>query len=117
MADFAGVDVDRELLPIACTLGPSSSRDRLNRWAALNDTYRIGSSRSNGRYIVTYRNTDTSRSELAALVAGERDCCGFVGWSSDVIDGDLRLTVEGSAEQIDGILFVADAHAEASWSE
>jgi hypothetical protein len=110
MTDSGRDDTGRELLPIACTLGPSSSRDRLSRWTALNDAYRVGSSRSDGRYVVRYRHTGESRAELETLVAGERDCCGFVSWSSDVIDGELRLTVEGSADQIDGVLFVADAH-------
>jgi hypothetical protein len=86
-------------LPIACTLGPADGRDRIARWRALHEQARPTATRDAGRLELRYAAGPGTYDELTALVAAERDCCGFVAWSAS-LDGDVPvLTVTAPADE------------------
>lgn len=87
-------------LPIACTLAPSVGREQIERWQELEDQCALGAVRTDSELVVHYTRTDDSVRRLRDLVEVERDCCSFVDWAIDDSQGELRLVVTGTPDQL-----------------
>jgi hypothetical protein len=65
----------------------------MRRWQALAERGRASARRSGPRLEVRYQPEPGVREELEALVAAERQCCGFVAWEVSEDGGDPVLQV------------------------
>lgn len=83
-------------LPVACTLGAQDGSARMRRWKALADRVRPEALLSGHVLEVRYRSAPGVREELEALVAAERECCGFLAWevAEEGDDPVLRVTAD-----------------------
>ena len=75
-----------EAIPIACSLGASDLRRRLDEIAALGGESLIERSAENERHLLRFRAGTETRRRLEAIVAAEAECCSFL---------DLSLTEQG----------------------
>lgn len=87
-------------LPIACSLGPDQGADRMARWQAVNRSL-AGREHRAGVIEARYVGGASLRSELAALVAAERDCCGHLTWELDDAADVVTLRIRGSEDDLD----------------
>lgn len=90
-------------LPLACTLGLADGAERLRRWHALAAAAPPQLRRERGRLELRWSLDDASVDELEALVAAERECCGFVDWTlAPEADGAL-LTITAQPGRADDV--------------
>lgn len=83
--------------PIACSLNGDAARRRWEEWTTLlRGQGRVEHSR---RSLTVAFGPDAARWEkLVALVASERECCGFVEWELDDLGSEIVLTLRGEKE-------------------
>jgi hypothetical protein len=80
-------------LPLACALGPANGAERMRRWHALAATAPPRRDRERGRLELRWSLEGAGFAELEALVAAERECCGFVAWTLAREPGGALLTI------------------------
>jgi hypothetical protein len=83
--------------PIACSLGASDLRRRLDEIAALGSESLIASEDRDGTRVLRFRPDEETRQRLKAIVAAEAECCPFLDLRLGAGDGELILTV-GAAQ-------------------
>ena len=84
--------------PVACSLGAGDLARRAARWQALAArALRRASPTERGVRLVFSAGPGVA-GELRALVALERDCCGFADWSVREDGDELTLEVNGDGE-------------------
>jgi len=95
--------------PIACTLGASDLRRRLDEIAALGADALIAHEASEGAHILRFRRDDETRPRLERIAAAEAECCSFLDLSISERDGDLLLAIaaaEGSEQVAEALALV-----------
>ena len=95
--------------PIACTLGKSDLRQRLEEIATLGAKSLLGHEIKDGTHTLRFRNDGSTRRQLEQIVAAETECCPFLELEIDERDQALLLAL---AAPDDG-RFVADELARA----
>lgn len=108
-AHTRGVQVDadgRALLPVACTLNPYDGAQRLSEWRRLASEAGLGTEMLPGQLRLRFANTPDVGVELARLVDAERECCAFLGWTLDSGDGEWRVTITGTDDDLRTVLLV-----------
>ena len=88
-----------ERLPIACSLDGDQARRRWHEWNALLNR-RLSIDRSPERLTVSFPIGDDLIADLSALVAAERQCCGFVAWDLEDRGNEVVLIVRGDIEGV-----------------
>lgn len=73
--------------PIACSLGPSDLRQRLDAIAGIGADSLISRSVQGNRHLLRFRASTTARQGLERIITAESKCCAFL---------DLSLSQEGS---------------------
>lgn len=88
---------------LECTLGPEQLVDRRAAWgevaAALVDRVRT----ENG-FRARFRRSPGISDALRALVAAERDCCGWASWALSDEGNSVVLDVTGPPERIGALV-------------
>jgi len=79
--------------PIACSLGASDLRRRLDKIAALGSESLIGGETRGGSHVLRFRDDEETRRHLAEIVAAEAECCSFLDLDLSEREGELILTV------------------------
>ncbi|HEX3735956.1 MAG TPA: hypothetical protein VHV53_00295 [Solirubrobacterales bacterium] len=79
--------------PIACSLGASDLRRRLDEIAALGSESLIAGEARDGTRVLRFRHDEETRRRLMEIVAAEADCCPFLDLDVSECDGELILTV------------------------
>jgi hypothetical protein len=82
-----------EALPMACSLGASELRQRLDEIAAIGAESLIGRSEEDGRHLLRFRSDARTRRRLAAVVAAEAECCSFLALSLEQRGDELVLSI------------------------
>jgi hypothetical protein len=95
--------------PIACTLGESDLRRRLEQLGALGGDALIAHEGASGIHTLRFRRDEETRHQLEQIVDAEASCCSFLDLTIDERDGELVLTIAASA----GGEAVAEALADA----
>lgn len=93
----------RDLLPIACTLGPDEGAARLAEWQQLGAIAGAGREHAPGRVTLRFRDLPGVGAELERLVAAERACCAFLGWHLVHADAQWHVEVSGSDEELQAL--------------
>ncbi len=83
----------------SCSLSPDDLRDRGIAWKRL-EAVLIDRLRTDGGFRVRYRGAPGVSDSLRALVALERDCCGWASWSVSDTDGYAVLDVTGPHDKV-----------------
>jgi DNA-binding transcriptional MerR regulator len=93
--------------PIACTLPRSVIPDRVAAWQSVLSSAHARTRTSDGRLRIEFDSAITL-SELAALMAAERECCSFFSFALTVDNRGIGLEVEApeAARKILDALFV-----------
>lgn len=94
-------------LPVACTLGASDGRARLQRWQSLHQIAASTARVVNGEFEVRYQAGAGVLAELQELVAAERVCCEFVSWTVTNDNGQFILRVTAPAGAPHGVEAIA----------
>jgi hypothetical protein len=90
---------DDESRPVACSLGHADLARRAQRWDDLAArSLSQASPTPHGQRLVFAAGPGVA-DELQALVALERECCGFATWSVRASGGQLTLEVSGDSEE------------------
>jgi hypothetical protein len=84
--------------PIACTLGESDLRQRLDEIAALGAESLLGHELKDGTHTLRFRRDDRTRHQLEEIVAAEARCCSFLDLTIEERDGELILALDAPAE-------------------
>ncbi|HEX4464314.1 MAG TPA: hypothetical protein VH042_06720 [Solirubrobacterales bacterium] len=84
--------------PIACTLGTSQLRQRLDEIAALGAERLLGHELEDGAHTLRFRRDDRTRRQLEEIVAAEARCCPFLDLSLGERDGELVLALDAPIE-------------------
>ncbi len=84
--------------PIACTLGETDLRRRLDEIAALGADSLLGYESRDGAHILRFRRDEGTRVRLEQIVAAEAKCCSFLDLGIDGRDGELLLTIASSED-------------------
>jgi MerR family copper efflux transcriptional regulator len=79
--------------PIACSLGASDLRRRLDKIASLGGESLIASEARGETRLLRFRRAEETRRRLAEIVAAEAECCPFLDLDLHERDGELVLTV------------------------
>jgi hypothetical protein len=79
--------------PIACSLGASDLRQRLDEIAEVGASSLIERSADGERHLLRFRSNEETRRRLEAIVAAEAKCCSFLDLSLDERGGELVLSV------------------------
>lgn len=79
--------------PIACSLGASDLRQRLNEIAEVGTDSLIERSADGERHLLRFRSDAETRRRLEAIVAAEAKCCSFLGLSLEEQGGELVLSI------------------------
>jgi hypothetical protein len=79
--------------PIACSLGASDLRQRLDKIAALGSDSLIASEVGDGARLLRFRHDEETRRRLAEIVAAEAECCSFLDLDVSECNGELVLTL------------------------
>jgi hypothetical protein len=81
-------------LPIACSLSAVELPARLAEMNDLGRAALVGVEQRTGTALLRFRSGGGASERLAAIVAAERRCCGFLDMSVSEIGGDaLTLTI------------------------
>ena len=75
--------IDRDLLPVACTLTPGAGAAQLAAWQEFNDDYLLDIDRTAAQITVHYPKIDDATARLTELVRTEQSCCAFATWAID----------------------------------
>jgi hypothetical protein len=84
--------------PIACSLGASDLRQRLNEIAEVGADSLIERSADGARHLLRFRSDPDTRRRLDAIVAAEAKCCSFLGLSLAEEGGELVLSISASQD-------------------
>jgi hypothetical protein len=84
--------------PIACTLGASDLRWRLDEIAALGADALIAHEEAGGTHTLRFRRDDATHRQLEQIVAAESRCCSFLDLSLGERDGELVLALDAPIE-------------------
>lgn len=79
--------------PIACSLGASDLRRRLNEIAAVGAASLIECSADGDRHLLRFRSDAETRHRLGAIVAAEEQCCSFLDLSLEEQGDGLVLSI------------------------
>lgn len=79
--------------PIACTLGASDLRQRLDEISALGAASLIAHEASDGVHTLRFRRDEGTRHRLEQIAAAEARCCSFLDLGISERDGELVLTI------------------------
>jgi hypothetical protein len=79
--------------PIACMLGESDLRQRLDEIAALGGESLLGREETGEGYVLRFRNDESTRRRLGQIVTAEAECCPFLGLEIEERDRVLLLTL------------------------
>jgi hypothetical protein len=79
--------------PIACTLGTSQLRQRLDEIAALGAESLLGHELEDGAHTLRFHRDDRTRRQLEEIVAAEARCCPFLDLSINESEDDLVLAI------------------------
>jgi len=82
-----------EETPIACSLGASDLRQRLDEIAEIGADSLIERSAEGGHHLLRFRSDPSTRRRLEAIVAAEAKCCSFLHLSLEEQGGELVLSV------------------------
>jgi hypothetical protein len=94
---------ERQLLPIACTLGPSEGMRRLDDWRQVVSIASVGRHLADGRLTLRFRDEPTVAEVLARLVAAERSCCAFLGWRLARVDNEWHVEITGDDAELQAL--------------
>jgi hypothetical protein len=81
--------------PIACSLSPAQSAQRLAEISAIGETSLLGAEIDGGRAVLRFR--AGAREQLAAIVAAESECCAFLTMKLDHGPPGVRLAIDAPA--------------------
>ncbi len=84
--------------PIACSLGASDLRQRLEEIAEVGADGLIESGGAGDRHLLRFRSDARTRARLEAILAAEARCCSFLDLSLEERGGQLVLTVGAPAD-------------------
>lgn len=84
---------------IACTLSINDLADRRASWIAVQENL-VQRVRTEAGFQLRFRRNPGLSQSLDALVAAERDCCGWAEWTLSEAGDHLILEVTGPAERI-----------------
>lgn len=79
--------------PIACSLGASELRQRLNEIAEVGADSLVERSADGERHLLRFRSDPETRRRLEAIVAAEAKCCSFLDLSLEEQGDELVLSV------------------------
>jgi hypothetical protein len=79
--------------PIACSLGASDLRQRLDEIAEVGAVSLIERSADGERHLLRFRSDPATRRRLEGIVAAEAKCCSFLDLSLEEQGGELVLSV------------------------
>jgi hypothetical protein len=79
--------------PIACSLGASDLRRRLDEIAALGSESLIAREARDGTHVLRFRHDEETRRRLVEIVAAEAECCSFLDLDVSEREGELVLTL------------------------
>jgi len=80
-------------LPIACTLTPSATAERLEWLRRLGGAALVAGKRDGGR--LDLRFDPSAEGEVQAWIRAEQECCRFLSFDLEPGERPLRLTVRG----------------------
>jgi len=86
-----------EAVPIACSLGASDLRQRLNEIAEVGAASLIERTVDGKRHLLRFHSDPETRRRLEVIVAAEAECCSFLELSLEERSGELVLSI-GSPE-------------------
>ena len=92
-------------VPIACSLDGHEARRRWNEWNVVMGG-RLGAELTSHGLTVRFSTDRVGRERLVALVAAERQCCGFVECELEDQGDEMSLTVRGNKE---GVMALAES--------
>lgn len=98
---------DRDVLPVACNLGPDDGPARLRRWQLLADRANPIALLDGPRLEVRYEPGPGVREELEALAAAEAECCSFLRWCVTQDGAASLLLVAADPETPDAVMAIA----------
>ena len=84
----------------ACTLRSAQLARQAERWHVLYAEAGIRRTVTHSGLRVSFRPDPAVEDELRALVATERECCGWADWSIHATTDELRLEVSGAGDDI-----------------
>ena len=90
----------RDLLPVACTLGPADGAERLADWRRIVQEAGAGHVWTTGMVTLLFRDGAGVGNELHRLVSAERDCCAFVSWHVAQAGQEWRVEISGSDDEL-----------------
>lgn len=93
---------------IACSLGPEDYRQRLSAIRELGAVALLDVELRPDGALLSFRNADDVRDQLASIVQAEAECCSFLGLTVGSEEGRLTLAITGSP---DAMLVVRDLTA------
>ena len=80
-------------LAIACSLGPRDRQRRLTAIRRLGEAALLDVEARPDGSLLSFRDSDGVRDQLAAIVHAEAACCAFLGLTIDSEAGRLTLTI------------------------
>jgi hypothetical protein len=84
--------------PIACSLGASDLRRRLDKIAALGSESLIAVETRDGTHVLCFRGDEETRRRLVEIVAAEAECRPFLDLDVSEREGELVLTLIAPAD-------------------
>jgi hypothetical protein len=84
--------------PIACSLGASDLRRRLDEIAALGRESLIAGEARDRTHVLRFRHDEETRRQLAEIVAAEAACCPLLDLDLSEREGELVLTLIAPAD-------------------
>jgi hypothetical protein len=84
--------------PIACTLGESALRQRLEQIATLGAAALIAHEESGGTHTLRFRRDEETRRQLQQIVEAESRCCPFLDFQIGERPDELLLTIDAPNE-------------------
>ena len=82
-------------LPVACSLSGQDQTERLRELASLASRVLGAEPTGGGGSLVRFRPDGDTQSQLARIVAAERECCPFLDLSLTEDRSNLTLSIEG----------------------
>ncbi|HEY6835360.1 MAG TPA: hypothetical protein VI142_02720 [Gaiellaceae bacterium] len=86
--------------PVACTLGSSELGSQVDRWKRLYAEAGFGRTETDHGVRVQFRRGPGVEQELTALVAVERECCKWAGWTVEGDEDDLILEIASTGDGV-----------------
>jgi hypothetical protein len=72
--------------------------ERLGRISRIGSRSWLGTESDGRRHSLSFRDDRQTRTELAAVIAAERECCPFLELALDETGGELVLTIDAGPE-------------------